>query len=126
MLAYNIEKSRMGEFGFDTLNLFTNDEIYCSGFNLDEDSVLEIGNLIRELNYHFDTNSLVSLYLSKKEGDFLVDLKVDTKIGPIFTSAKSDTLDGVIAEVKKKVLIYSSHSNIQPLHGTQPRHCWIQ
>ena len=126
MLAYNIEKSKIGNFGFDTLNLFTDDEIYCSGFNLDENSVQGIGNLIRELNYHFTSSSVVSLYLSKKENEYLADLKILTKIGPIFTSANSDSLEGVIAEIKKKVLIYSTHSNIQALHGVQSRYGWIQ
>ena len=50
MLAHNTHKSRLGDFGFDTINIFTNDEIYCTGFHPTVEQIESIGHFIESIN----------------------------------------------------------------------------
>jgi len=109
MLAYNIEKSRIGDFGFDTLNLFTNDEVHCSEFRPTDIEIEAIAVFLRGVSNLFCTNRPISLYISKKGNDFLVDAKVYANEDPIFGTEESPSLETALLRLSRKMAILSTH-----------------
>jgi hypothetical protein len=104
MLAHNFEKSNLGIFGFDTINIFTNDEIYCSGFSPAEEDIDRIGSTIRKLKRYFFTEQPIHLYINKKNSLFWIDVKVHSLDEALFSDSQGKTLSQALSLAEKKLI----------------------
>jgi hypothetical protein len=131
MLAHNYQKSKFGIFGFDTINIFTNDEIYCSGFLPTVVQIDEIGRFIQTIKSHFLSELPIHLYITKRKGLYYLDAKVTQMGDPIFTDSHGPTLVQSLSLAQKKLIqnspqrFYQQNSMIDSLFGQKNSHCYF-
>ena len=107
MLAHNFQKSAIGNFGFDTLNLFTNDQIYCSGFNPSPGQIDVIGKFLLEIKRNFSDiqSPQVCLYITFKKSMYYVDIKIDHQelIQAFFAETQNESLETSFYTIIRKL-----------------------
>lgn len=107
MYAYDINRSRIGPFGFDTINLYTNDDVYCSGFEPKKRQIQLIGNFTSQIKSALFSEEPMSLFITYKEGRYLADTKAHINHQPVFASTSGRSIEEVLRTLKHKLIIDS-------------------
>ncbi len=102
MLAHR-NKSNLGIYGFDAVNLFTNDEIFCAGFEPSPSDVNLIDQLISDLNALAYSHQPICLYINRKNDLYWMDVKLYCMGDPLFADSQNPTLTEAINSLKKKI-----------------------
>ena len=105
MFAHDIEKSKIGEFGFDVLNFFTNDNIYFSGFIPDEEEVETLGNFVKEINFIFFSSDPSRIYINKIESSFRGSIKTSSADGFFIAEGSGANITALTQNLKKNLLM---------------------
>ena len=104
MLAHNFDKSRFGAFGFDVLDLYTEDEIYCTGFTPSDQQIESIGQFVENLSSFRFKKFPICLYINRRHQLYFLDLKVDLLGDPIFIDCQETTLSKSLESLQSKLL----------------------
>ncbi len=112
MLAHR-NKSNLGIYGFDAVNLFTNDEIFCAGFEPTPDDVSLIDQLLVDLNSLAYSHQPICLYINRKNDLYWMDVKLYCMGDPLFADSQNTTLKEASQRLKKKIvdqIPFATHS----------------
>lgn len=105
MFAHGIEKSKIGDYGFNTLNFYTNDNIYFSGFMPNEKEVETLGRFVREINLIFFSSDPSKIYINKIEGSFNGSIKTSSADGFFTAEGEGKTIAELTQDLKKNLLM---------------------
>lgn len=107
MLAYNFENNKHGVLGFDMLNLFTDDDVYCSNFSPTNEDVAKINDFLKDLKLIFPLKKSVSLYVAFKDGHYLGDAKIYLGEEPTFANSSHKSLEQLLLSLKNYLIVNS-------------------
>lgn len=115
MILHTLEKSKIGNFGFDTLNLYSKDEIYCTGFTPTTIQVARIGELLTMVNSLSCSRDPICLYITQKEGLFWIDLRFEFLDEAIFSDSQDSEFCDALESLEKKIQDQLPRPHLRPI-----------